>query len=64
MDHYACGLKGLHPEETAEKNSARQEGDIKFLIPFFQAHEERGTTYPKNNFTWKDSTSPSGLQEC
>jgi len=55
---------GLHPEEIAEKNSARQEGDVQFLISFFQAHKERGTMYPKNDFALKDSTSPSGLHEC
>ena len=60
---YAYGLKGLHSEEIADKISARQEGDIKFPIPFFQTHEERGIKYPKDGFTLKDGTSPSGLHE-
>lgn len=48
MDHYVSGLKGLHPEEIAGKVSSRQEGDIKFLIPFFQIHEKKGASHPKD----------------
>lgn len=58
------GPKGLQPEEIAGKVSARQEGVIKFLIPFFQIHGEKVASHPKDGSMLKDSSNPSGLQKC